>query len=63
MELTKLAVSGLSLYGIAFRGGASDEKSRQLAAKCLTPALASWTKTDSITHGLESSYTEAGELA
>jgi HrpA-like RNA helicase len=63
MELTKLPKFGLSLYRIAFRGTASHDEPRQLAATSLAPRLACLTKADSLSRELQSWHTDLGELA
>jgi hypothetical protein len=63
LELTKLPMFGLSLYGIAFRSVAGHKGPRLLAVTGLALTLAGWTRTDSFRHGSELWHTDAGELA
>jgi len=59
MELTKLPMFGLSLYFIALRGTASHEEPREPAAT----RLACFTEAESVSRGLGSRRTDAGDLA
>jgi hypothetical protein len=63
MELTKLPMFGLSLYGIAFRDAPSRDEHRQLAATSLALKPAGFTEADSVSRGLKSWHADAGELA